>query len=578
MSNFSRLVSNANHREKAFNLMKLEVVVIQLVSEPNRLPVRTLKSRFRSTPIVSAFTGNDLVANIASKLQTEKKEAFHIATQLFKYTYLYPVDQSVTSLKDDSTLYRMQSEDRWPSQFANPTNVDYSTYLEKKLLLKQKLAEHEQDAYDRFSVTYARNWQAFRKKAQEEIAEEEFSKEDRVVFQGEERTFWRLHRPPPGEPLVMESSIQKRNANRSELTDFEIIQDLEIRIEVYKKALKRSRIKGSQSADLIISHMETNSKQDPFLKKNLFNPWSNENKTVPGGNTDRFLLWSLSFDSLIKDKMGHDLFMAFLKSEVSTENLGFCEEVVKYKLLPSSKLNEAAQQIYKQYIGPTARNEINIDGKTLRIIRDGVTTPDRYTFDPAQNYIYDLMRKDSYSRFLKSPFFTAANKKCSMERKAGPVSQVAFPFNAHSIHILNGGCIPEVEPPRITRSNSMDTLSEASSMVSPSRNNVTESQSVIENKSRKGSLFRNSSGFRFSDAEFPDFGNMEDRDKTKRQFAKSKSVNQPHNIVPLSITTVSASFDETSLTNPTAPAIKNFPKPKSKSYSQDKAPSIVLPL
>ena len=553
---------NTNHKEKAYYLMKLEVVVIQLTSEPNKLPQRTLKSLFRSIPIVSAFTGNDLVGNIATKLQTDKKEALHIATQLFKYTYLYPIDQSVTSLKDDSTLYRIQSEERWPSQCTSPTNADYSIYLEKKLLMKQKLTEHEQDAYERFSVTFARNWHGFTKKAQKEIAEEEISsKEDRVVTQGDERTFWRLHRPPPGEPLVMESSIQKRNTNRSELTDFEIIQDLEIRIEVYKKALKRSRIKSSQSAHLIISHMETNSNQDPFLKKNLPNPWSNENKTVPGNNTERFLLWSLSFDSLIKDKVGHELFMAFLRSEVSTENLGFCEEVTTYKLLPSSKLNEAAQQIYKQYIGPTARNEINIDGKTLRIIRDRMSNPDRYTFDPAQNYIYDLMRKDSYSRFLKSSFFTDADKKCSMERKAGRLSQVASPFNAHSIHILNGGFIPEVEPPRVTRCNSMD--------------NVSESQG--DNKfSRKGSLFRNSSGVMFSDAEFPNFGNIEERDKI-RKFNKSKSLTHPHNIVALS-TTVSASFDEKALTNPTGPAIKNFPKPKSsKSYSMDNAP-IASPL
>ena len=578
MINLPKLVSYANQKEKAFYLMKLEVVVIQLISEPNKLPVRTLKSLFRSTPILSAFTGSDFVCNIASKLKTERKEAFHIATQLFKYTYLYPVDQSVTSLKDDSTLYRMQSEERWPSQSSNPTNADYSTYLQKKLLLKQKLAEHEQDAYERFNVTYARNWQTFKKKAQEEIShEEEFSKEDTIVFQGEERTFWRLHRPPPGEPLVMESSIQKRNMNRSELTDFEIIQDLEIRIEVYKKALKRSRIKSSQSADLIISHMETNSNHDPFLRKNLSNTWSNENKTVPGKNVNRCHLWSLSFDSLIKDKLGRELFMSFLISEVSTENLRFCEEVIKYKLLPSSKLYEVAHQIDKQYIGPTARNEINIDGKTLRITRDRMSNPDRYTFDPAQNYIYDLMRKDSYSRFLKSPFYSDADKKCSMERKTGRVSQVASPFNAHSIHILNG-CVPEGEPTRLLRSNSMDTLTEGNSMVCPSRNNVTESQSSLDEKfSRKGSLFRNSSGLGFSDLEFPNYGDMEERDKMTRQFTKSKSVNQPHNIVPPSTNYISASFDETAFTNPSGPAIRNFPKPKSKSYSLDNPPIILPP-
>ncbi|KAI6651465.1 Regulator of G-protein signaling 7 [Oopsacas minuta] len=577
MSNVSRIVNTSLHKDRAFHLLKLEVVVVQLISEPNRLPVRTLKPLFRTSPVVSVFTGNELVSNLMAKLQTEKREALHIAGQLYKYAYLYPVDQSVTSVKDDSTLYRMQSEDRWPSQCISPTNLDYSTYLEKKLILKQKLTEYEQDAYDRFSVTYARNWHNLTIKAQEEAnIEENYQKDERVVNQGEERTFWHLHRPPPGEPLVMESSIQKRNLNRSELTDIEIIQDLEIRLDVYRRAQKRNRVRSSHSADLIISHMENSSNQDPFLKKNVFNPWSNEHKLVSGNYINKFQLWNSSFDALIRDKSGRDLFRAFLKTEVSTENLSFCEEVTEYKMLPTSHLKDVALRIFKQYIGPTARNEINIDGKTLRIIKDRMVKPDRYTFDPAQNYIYDLMRKDSYCRFLKSHVYTNALKKYSIDRKAGRMSRIlTHPLNAHSLHNNRGSMLECTSSDlNLVRSNSMDTLTEVDSIVSPCHTSIASSHTSFDDEHthrKKASLYRNSSGLNFASVDYEDILDPGEVDQNRHPMNKSKSLTQPR-LISIPVKNMSNSFDETALSQPAAPVLKNFPKPKSsKSFTHDEA-------
>ena len=547
----------------------LEVVVIQLISEPNRLPVRTLKPLFRTTPVVSAFNGNELVSNLATKVQTDRREALHIASQLYKYGYLYAVEQSVSALKDDSTLYRMQAEDKWPSQRTSPNNIDYATFLEKKLQLKQKLAEHEEEAYERFNVTYARSWTALCKKAQEEIsAEEKEPKETRVVLQGEERAFWYLHRPPPGEPLVMESSIQKRNVNRSELSEFEVVQDLEIRIDVYRRAAKRNRVKCSHSADLIIGNVEKISNLDPFLKKSPSNPWSNDKLTHGSNSNDKFQAWSVSFECLIKDTDGRDLFMEFLKSEVSTENLTFCEEVSAYKTLPISQLNLRAPQIFKRYIGPTARSEINIDGKTFRLTKERMERPDRYTFDLAQNYIYDLMRKDSYSRFLKSHFYTEAAKKHTSDKKVRRISKLTSqPLNAQSIHGHRASMCESNYPDvtNLAKSNSMDALNEVSSIVSPTHASVTGSHTSIDDETnrRMAKLYRNSSGTDML-KDYCIIPQMEDEvdnciHKSVHTFKSNTLISPrtPHHNKQAS------SFEEKSFSAPPPPDLKNFPKPRS---------------
>ena len=565
-------------KERAYHLMKLEVVVIKLISEPNKLPVRTLKSLFRTTPVESVFTGNELVTNIVTKLQTERREALHIATQLFKYGYLYAVDQNVSSLKDDSTLYRMQGEEKWPSQCTCPTNMDYSVFLLKKLQQKQKLSEHEQDAYDRFNVTYVRNWPCLTTKAQEEVSvEERESKETRVVLQGEERAFWRLHRPPPGEPLVMESSIQKRNLNRSELSDFEIVQDLEIRIDVYRRAAKRNRVKSSHSADLIIGNVEKMTNQDPFLKKNLSNPWISEYKPSHAATTnDKIRAWSVSFECLIRDTEGRRLFMEFLKSEVSTENLTFCETVNEYKMLPTSHLLINAPLIFKQYIGPTARSEINIDGKTFRLTKDRMEKPDRYTFDAAQNYIYDLMRKDSYSRFLKSSFYTDASKRHSMDKKPRRISKLTNqPLNALSLNQHRGSICESMtqDPGALVKCNSMDALNEVSSIMSPTRGSITGSQLSFEEKNKvsSGKLYRNSSGLNFTDV---DVSSCPIRQRDERPELNNAQICQSLRATCLSSSPLKSHFlDERTFSAPRAPDLKNFPKPKT-SLSQEEAPKL----
>ncbi|XP_014672661.1 PREDICTED: regulator of G-protein signaling 3-like [Priapulus caudatus] len=117
------------------------------------------------------------------------------------------------------------------------------------------------------------------------------------------------------------------------------------------------------------------------------------------------LSWADRFDTLLHDKYGLSLFMAFLKSEFSEENLEFWIACEEFSHLRPGKLNSRAKKIYADYVAIQAPREVNLDSKTRIATISALATPTPSTFDPAQHRIQGLMEKDSYGRFLKSPLY-----------------------------------------------------------------------------------------------------------------------------------------------------------------------------
>uniref|UniRef100_A0A914EFB6 RGS domain-containing protein n=1 Tax=Acrobeloides nanus TaxID=290746 RepID=A0A914EFB6_9BILA len=118
--------------------------------------------------------------------------------------------------------------------------------------------------------------------------------------------------------------------------------------------------------------------------------------------------WSDSFEALINHKYGCLLFKAFLKTELSEENLRFWFEVEEFKKLKNGKKSTLARahQIYDEYIREQAPNEVNLDSATKAATKAALESgakPD--TFNLAQARIEQLMSKDSYPRFVKSPLY-----------------------------------------------------------------------------------------------------------------------------------------------------------------------------
>lgn len=121
---------------------------------------------------------------------------------------------------------------------------------------------------------------------------------------------------------------------------------------------------------------------------------------------DQAAEWKSSLRELISDPEGAELFLAFLQSEFSEENLQFWLSCEEFKKLRGPALEHKARQIYSKYVKAGAPHEVNIDSETRNTVKANLTSPTPDMFDFSQHIIYTLMERDSYRRFLRSGNFT----------------------------------------------------------------------------------------------------------------------------------------------------------------------------
>ncbi|KAM9795782.1 regulator of G-protein signaling 4-like [Syngnathus typhle] len=112
--------------------------------------------------------------------------------------------------------------------------------------------------------------------------------------------------------------------------------------------------------------------------------------------------WKASFSNVMKSELGRAVFVSFLRSEFSQENMQFWLACEDFKNTPACQLEKKAKSIYEQYVAQDAPNEVNLEGVTREETRQNVMTASPRCFDEAQRRIYLLMEKDSYRRFLHS--------------------------------------------------------------------------------------------------------------------------------------------------------------------------------
>ncbi|KAK7143777.1 hypothetical protein R3I93_014816 [Phoxinus phoxinus] len=117
--------------------------------------------------------------------------------------------------------------------------------------------------------------------------------------------------------------------------------------------------------------------------------------------------WAVSFERLLEDPMGVRYFTAFLKSEVSAENILFwlaCEKFRKIPAYQSEQLKREALSIYNSFLSSNATSPINIDDR-VRVEEKDVQNPQADIFQKAQQQIFKLMKFDSYTRFVRSQLY-----------------------------------------------------------------------------------------------------------------------------------------------------------------------------
>ncbi|XP_068807694.1 regulator of G-protein signaling 10 [Struthio camelus] len=134
--------------------------------------------------------------------------------------------------------------------------------------------------------------------------------------------------------------------------------------------------------------------------------------------------WATSLENLLEDPEGVKRFREFLKKEFSEENVLFwlaCEEFKKTQ--GKKQMQEKAEEIYTTFLSSKASSQVNVEGQS-RLNETILETPHPLMFQKLQDQIFNLMKYDSYSRFLKSDIFLN-HKKSEEQEENSPEAQTA---------------------------------------------------------------------------------------------------------------------------------------------------------
>ncbi|XP_064287528.1 regulator of G-protein signaling 10 isoform X1 [Passer domesticus] len=134
--------------------------------------------------------------------------------------------------------------------------------------------------------------------------------------------------------------------------------------------------------------------------------------------------WATSLENLLEDPEGVKRFREFLKKEFSEENVLFwlaCEEFKKTQ--GKKQMQEKAKEIYMTFLSSKASSQVNVEGQS-RLSETILETPHPLMFQKLQDQIFNLMKYDSYSRFLKSDIFLN-HQKSEEQEESSPEAQTA---------------------------------------------------------------------------------------------------------------------------------------------------------
>ncbi|XP_026176469.1 regulator of G-protein signaling 12-like isoform X2 [Mastacembelus armatus] len=139
----------------------------------------------------------------------------------------------------------------------------------------------------------------------------------------------------------------------------------------------------------------------------------NSNGSLPGAGShrgvpeQRVASWATCFERLLQDPVGVRYFSEFLKKEFSEENILFWQACEYFSHVPATdkkQLSQRAGEIYNSFLSSKATMPVNIDSQA-QLADDVLTSPWPDMFKTQQLQIFNLMKFDSYSRFLKSSLY-----------------------------------------------------------------------------------------------------------------------------------------------------------------------------
>ncbi|KAJ1349088.1 hypothetical protein KIN20_004537 [Parelaphostrongylus tenuis] len=395
-------------------LAKLDILTRRLQES---VQLRTHK--YFRVAVPQALTGQSLVALVGEKgCAEDEAEAVHLATLLLQHGYLFPVIEPALTVRDDGTLYRLQRPYFWPSHATQTDNVEYAIYLNKRLLRNEQkhgLEEDEAESYNRFAELLGHMWGFITQQAEMQLKQQkEKKKADKVVYDSEERAFWRLRRPC--HPDFLEQPVQKVDRRIRKAT----VQSYRNLVDRLKFSLKtKPWLKALKASDTMVQWVDQRVDYDPFLTApQPSNPWITDDTNLWTLNTDtvevpterRVKRWGLSVQELVKDPIGRQVLETFLESEFSSENIRFWIAIQDLKYSPNEQIDHKTERIYEEFLAPGAPAQVNVDSRTLdqtlECLQKATTaSARRHAFTHSEEHVFTLMAKDSYPRFVRSQIY-----------------------------------------------------------------------------------------------------------------------------------------------------------------------------
>lgn len=170
----------------------------------------------------------------------------------------------------------------------------------------------------------------------------------------------------------------------------------------------------------------------------------------------RVLDWNSSFERLLGDIYGVHAFAEFLRKEFSAENIYFWTACERYKQMEDvSDRYQEAQNIFQRHLESGAPEPVNIDSKATSKTLEQLKMANTDLFEAAQKQIFNLMKFDSYARFIKSEIYKHC-LDCEMKKLPPP-----YPENRILEEALSTSVMPALQPANVSPIKLKKSLSNA---------------------------------------------------------------------------------------------------------------------
>lgn len=114
-------------------------------------------------------------------------------------------------------------------------------------------------------------------------------------------------------------------------------------------------------------------------------------------------VWGQSFELLLNDPAGLHTFAEFLKKEFSGENIYFWTACERYRQISDlSERTKEALAIFDKHLAGGSLEPVNVDSHARTTARERLPAAEQDLFVQPQKQIFNLMKFDSYQRFIRS--------------------------------------------------------------------------------------------------------------------------------------------------------------------------------